>query len=297
MNRISRPSHPDCRNPQCFEIHASWFTRWWRPKGIWLNKKWYCSPECFEQGAVAEFSRINLRGGRSRPVHYRLPLGLLMLSKGFITRQDMEDALRAQRESQRGRIGEWLLHLGTVTEEQLTTALGMQWGCPVFHITETTTLNDCATMVPLYAMETARMVPVHYVAAKRTLYVAFSECIDFSTLRSLEQMLNCSTQPCVISQSEMEAAHERIRRMDRPSEMVLDFPSDVHDLAQEVRRWTESNDADRVGAVACPGCLWVRIESSEVRGHLVFRLQEAQSPALPLPALETFAHHREEAYS
>ncbi|MCL5670819.1 MAG: hypothetical protein M1423_05910, partial [Acidobacteria bacterium] len=185
---------------------------------------------------------------------------------------------------QKGRFGEWLLQLGIVTEEQLTTALGMQWGCPVFHLAESPDFNECALIVPLYIMEAARMAPVHFLPASRTLYIAFADGIDFSTLRSIEQMLDCSTQPCVIGESAMSAAHEAIRQMDRPSEIILDCPRDFHDLAREVRDWAESNQAEQVRAVTCPECIWVRIESSAVAGHLLFRIESPQlstaSPAL-----------------
>lgn len=275
----SQNSNLRCQNPRCLQDRGSWFTRWRRPKGIWFNKKWYCNPECFEQGAAAEFSRINLKGEQNRSIRHRLPLGLLMLSKGFISRQSMQKALNAQRESQAGRFGEWLLQLGIITEEQLATALGMQWGCPVFHLTQNPGFSQYALMVPFYAMETARMAPVHFLPANRMLYVAFSDGIDFSTLRSIEQMLDFSTQPCVITESEMAMAHRAIRQMDRPSETVLDCPRDFHDLARQVREWAEANQAERVGAVPCPECLWVRIESPAVVGHLLFRFHPDTQPS------------------
>lgn len=293
----TQASNLACQNPRCLQPRGSWLARWRRPKGIQLNKKWYCNPECFEQGAITEFSRINLRGKPNKPIRYRLPLGLLMLSKGFISRQNMERALKAQHESKKGRFGEWLLELGIVTEEQLTIALGMQWGCPVFHMYQKPSFNEWASMVPLHTMETARMVPVHFLPTSRTLYLAFSDGIDYSTLYSLEQMLDCRTQPCVISQSEMAETHDEIRRMHLPSETLLDCPRDTRDLARMVRGWAEANRAERVGAVACPGCWWVRIESQSLIGHLLFRFQEAQSQAKTLPALGVFSSSREPVYS
>lgn len=194
-----------------------------------------------------------------------------MLSKGFISSQSIQEALKAQRDSQKGRFGEWLVQLGIITEEQLTAALGMQWGCPVFHLAQSPGFDECALMVPLYVMESARMAPVHFLPTSRTLYVAFSDGIDFPTLRGIEQMLDCSTQPCVIGESEMLAALGAIRQMDRPSETLLDCPSDFRELAREVREWAESNQAEQVRAVAFPECVWVRIESPEVFGHLLFR--------------------------
>src|SRR5579863_4788600 len=106
---MNNPSIPEkCRNSQCPRARWAWLWRWPRRKGIWLNKDWYCSLECFEQGATDFFSRLNLKTGRGRSIRYRLPLGLLLLSKGLISGQHLQDALKAQRESQKGRLGEWL---------------------------------------------------------------------------------------------------------------------------------------------------------------------------------------------
>lgn len=271
----SNSSAPRCQNSQCSEARSFWLKRLRRPKGIWLNKKWYCGPECFEEGSASLFSRFNLKAERNHTARYRLPLGLLMLSKGLITSEHLQQALKAQRESQRGRLGEWLRTLGIVTEEQLTTALGMQWGYPVFHLAQSPGFSECANMVPLHVLESSRMAPVHVLPTSRTLYVAFSDGIDFSALRGLEQMLDYGTQPCVIGETEMAEALEAISRMDRPSESVMDCPSSAQELACVTRDWAESNHAERIRAVHCPDCLWVRIESATVMGHLIFRFQEA----------------------
>jgi hypothetical protein len=116
------------------------------------------------------------------------------------------------------------------------------------------------------------MALIHHLPASRALYVAFSDGIDFTALRALEQILEYKTQPCVIGESEMEEALEAIRQMQRVSETVLDCPRDPAKLAATIREWTESNDADLVRAALCSKHLWVRLENSSLVGHLLFRL-------------------------
>ncbi|MGH9327444.1 MAG: hypothetical protein ACRD2B_12275 [Terriglobia bacterium] len=274
-------SVPQCQNSQCPENRSFWLRRLRRPKGIWFNKKWYCSLECLEEGTASVFSRFNLKNERNPPARYRLPLGLLMLSKGLISSEHLQQTLKAQRESQRGRFGEWLRTLGIVTEDQLTAMLGMQWGYPVFHLAQSPGFSECANMVPLHILEFSRMAPVHVLPISRTLYIAFSDGIDFSALRGLEQMLDYGTQPCVIGDAEMTEALEAIGRMDRPSEIVIDCPSSAHELAHVTRDWAASNHAEHIRAVNCPGCLWVRIDNASVIGHLIFKFQEV-APAMAL---------------
>ncbi|MGH9343165.1 MAG: hypothetical protein ACRD19_05325 [Terriglobia bacterium] len=263
-----------CENTQCPRGRIARLWRWRRPPGIRLNDAWYCSLPCFEQGALELFSQLNLKASHGRAIRYRLPLGLLLLSKGLISAQHLQDALKAQKESQKGRLGDWLRQHGILTEEQLTGALGVQWGLPVFHLAQSTGFVECAAMAPVHLMEASRMALVHYLPTSRTLYVAFSDGIDFAALRALEQMIECSTQPCVIGETEMQEALDAMRRMPRPTETVLDGDCAPKSLAATTREWAESNKADHVRAVVASENLWVRLENSSLTGHLLFKLPE-----------------------
>lgn len=270
-----------CQNPRC-EGKANALLRFFRkPKGVWLNKSWYCCMACFEDGAEDLFSHFSLKADQGRSTRYRLPLGLLLLSKGLISGQHLQEALMAQKESQKGRLGEWLRHKGFVTEEQVTAALGVQWGLPVFHLTESAGFAECAMMAPLRIMEASRMALVHYMPVSRKLYVAFSDGIDFAALRALEQVLECDTQPCVIGETEMSEALDQVRSMPRPAETVLDCPASARDIALTTREWLESNRSERVRVAPSSEYIWLRIESGDQAGHLLFQLPALQPELVP----------------
>ncbi len=273
--RSHKTSRLKCANANCPWARSLWMRRLRQPKGLWLNEAWYCATECFEEGAREAFERFDLRPNRGKSTRYRLPLGLLLLSKGLISSQHLQEALKAQRESQAGRLGDWLRQQGLVTEEQLTSALGVQWGLPVFHLAQTAGFAECAGLAPLAILEASRMALVHFMPNSRMLYVAFSDGIDFTSLRALEQILRSNTQPCVIGEAEIEEALEEFRRMARPSETVLECPNSVQELAGTVTDWVESNRAERARAAISTEHLWVRLENSSITGHLLFRLPHA----------------------
>ena len=63
--------------------------------------------------------------------HHRIPLGLLMLEQGWITRAQLREALDARRRP--GRAG-WVIGLmqqHATDEAMVTRALALQWSCPV----------------------------------------------------------------------------------------------------------------------------------------------------------------------
>jgi hypothetical protein len=61
----------------------------------------------------------------------RMPLGLILLSRGWISHRELQEALAAQRRAQEGRIGEWLHHLHGISEETIAKGLAIQWSCAV----------------------------------------------------------------------------------------------------------------------------------------------------------------------
>src|SRR6516162_2240891 len=85
-------------------------------QGVELDGRWYCCPDCFEQAAQVEFSRMCRVSAGRQPRQHRVPLGLLLLSRGVIDSRQLQEALEAQRQSRKGRLGKWLIQLGSVNE-------------------------------------------------------------------------------------------------------------------------------------------------------------------------------------
>ena len=82
---------------------------------------------------VADAVRSQIQSWEPVPAEraLRMPLGLILLSRGWISHRELQEALAAQRRAQDGRIGEWLHRLHGISEETITKALGIQWNCTV----------------------------------------------------------------------------------------------------------------------------------------------------------------------
>jgi hypothetical protein len=101
-------------------------------QGIEFEGRWYCRISCLQPSVAFRIQSLLAGFRQEKPRYFRLPLGLLLVNRGFLTQAQLRSALQLQRESARRRIGDWFLQLGMITEEQLTQVLGQQWGCPVF---------------------------------------------------------------------------------------------------------------------------------------------------------------------
>jgi hypothetical protein len=210
-----------------------------------------------------------------------------MVARGWLTHEQVVTALAAQQLARSGQIGEWFEKLGFATEQQVTSALGLQWGCPV-----TSSLDSAAVAalgrIPLGIMEAFQMLPLQFVPATNTIYVAFGQRVDHAALYAIEKLLDCRTQPCVAGRKVIADELIRMRQQPRPRE--LEF-GPMHDFAEigrvsvsyMLRLGTDEARLARVGPF-----IWLRLRVRIAYTDLLFRLeakvpdaQGAFKPTLP----------------
>jgi len=247
----------------------------WRRIGCWNGKirlrgSSYCAPQCFENAARECFSAACTLVVAASPVQHRVPLGLLMLSRGQLTSGQLQTALAAQRARSHRRIGEWLEELGFATEQQVTTALGLQWACPVL-IQRVPRNSAAGRMLPYRLLEHFHMLPVQFVAATRIFYVAFCDGIDYTALYAIEQMLDCRTEACLISRSSMDRELERMGHEARAGDRLFESWRDPAAMARITCGYALKLGAKQVRIVGCGEYIWVRLDAGVEVATLLFR--------------------------
>jgi hypothetical protein len=262
--------HPRCENRGCnLTRRMGRRILWWRGK-IQLRGSSYCASECFENAARECFSEACTSVVAASAIRHRVPLGLLMLSRGQLTQPQLQAALVVQRASSHRRLGEWLEELGFATEQQVTAALGLQWACPVL-VWRAAHDFACGHMLPYRLLERFRILPVQFVAATRTFYVAFCDGIDYTALYAIEQMLDCRTQACLISRSSMDRELERIGHETRAGDLLFESWHDPAAMAHITCGYALKLGAEQVRIVACGEYIWVRLEARREVLTLLFR--------------------------
>lgn len=128
-------SHPParwteaCGNPEC---RTGWL-RLFRSRSFpRFEQKWACSAACMER-MIADAVRGQIESWEPAPAErtLRMPLGLILLSRGWISHRELQESLAAQRRAGHGRIGEWLHRLHGISEETVAKGLAIQWSCAV----------------------------------------------------------------------------------------------------------------------------------------------------------------------
>ena len=246
------------------------------PRGRSLNGKWYCSPECFEPALTSAVGQLITRREPRPVVAHRIPLGLLMLSRGIVDDEQLKKALKAQKDSGAGRVGEWLRHIGAVSEEQVTQILGVQLSIPVFPLQQSRAYLDCAHLVPLSLLEEAEMVPVHHLPSSQHLFIAFIDRINYSALYAIERMLECHTEPCLAMQSLVLKALQEIRGMPRPAEVMVGYISEAREMATTIVAQAERMDATDIRVNGFDNTIWARLHYLSGYADILFQGQSEQ---------------------
>ncbi len=263
-----------CESPTCSHRRRLW-RAWLDPvHGYSLDGRWYCSPECFERALAAAVAQLLHAKPQPPAITHRAPLGLLMLSRGFVDNEQLKQALKAQKESGTGRVGEWLRHIGAVSEEQVTQILGLQWSIPVFPLKESRRFLECAHLVPFPLLEMAEMIPVHHIPTSQHLYVAFVDRVNYSALYALEQMLECHTEPCLAAQSHIMQALNELRTRPRPVEFLVDNISDHAEMAGTTLAHAIRLNAMDVKVSGFDGFIWARLHSPSGYTDILFQAQK-----------------------
>ena len=247
--------------------------------GTLLQGVFYCSRQCLETALTAQLARLYALPPAAAPSN-RIPLGLLMVARGWLTHEQVATALDAQRRSRCGQIGEWFEKLGFATAHQVTTALGLQWGCPVTFALDSDSHLPLGP-IPLGILEAFQMVPLQFVSATNTIYIAFGQRVDHAALYAIERLLDCRTQPCVAGRKAVAEELIRMRQQARPRE--IEFGT-MHDFAEigrvsvsyMLRLGAEEARLGRVGDF-----IWLRLRVGTALTDLLFRAEFKKQFSVP----------------
>jgi len=216
---------------------------------------------------------------RSLQTQHRLPLGLMMLSRGQLTAEQLHAAVKAQS-AQGGPLGRWLEKLGYASEQQVTAALGLQWACPILPALAAHHL-ECARMLPFPLLQHLRMLPVWQGAQKGTLCVAFSDGVDYAALNAVGEILGCRAEPCLVSSSVMNSALDQLNCRRVPGEMFFESDCTAYEIARIVAGYCHKLNASEVRLAHFPRFLWARLTAASQASNLLFQRATAAANSVP----------------
>ena len=259
---------PECANSSCASTPLMLVvTR--RQTGIRLFEKWFCGPNCFEQGARQKISMLlSVRRGQEAPTAMRMPLGLVLLQRGILSHEQVKVALDRQK-STGGNFGDVVQELGFATQQHVTAAVAGQWGCPVFALGDLPLATEIR--IPRILLEQYQMLPVHFSEVGRKLMIGFVSRVHHHVLYTIEQMTACTAAPCFITADEYRQRVQHLALGTAENELVFDGANGTIEIAKMVRNYANQLGAEHTRFGLCKDYLWVRILGRQEM-DLLFRI-------------------------
>ena len=280
-----------CGAADCPRLHRLFPPYFGRAASLFFDGQWYCDADCAETSIAFRVQNALTAVVPEKPRNYRVPLGLLLVTRGVITQAQLREVLLKQRENQQGRLGQWLLQLGYISEAQLTAALARQWACPVYPLERKPLPTFLTTLAPFLLFQTCRAVPVHASADGKVLHLAFCDRIDHTLLYGLEQMLGCRTVGCVATEASVVSALESMAPAADREEISFDTLRDPRDIASTIRSYAQELRADRVAITRAGRFLWTRFHRKAAARDLLFRVfssPDSKAEQFPPPSKGSF---------
>jgi len=244
---------PQCANPKC----SSGWIKLWRSRQVpVLEGKWACSEACMQVLVRIAVTREAVDQITEALIHqHRIPLGLMLLSRGVITQPQLKKALAAQKKEGEGRLGEWLVRQKAASEDDVVRALSSQWNCPVLSPEP----HDPALLAgsfPRLMVDSFGAVPLR-LAGRQLLYVAFEDRIDRCLVLAVERMLGLRVEPCVMRESEFRLVRQQMLRAQFPKTRLLEAVN-VRGVVHAFTSMIEERKAVRSQIVRVGDAFWLR---------------------------------------
>lgn len=134
------------------------------------------------------------------------PLGELLLERGIINQAQMDQGLNFQREKG-GLIGDILVELKFVKEDDIAQALTAQYGFPYLPLSNYSVSIDITSIIPARVARQYLLVPIDKIGNNLTL--AMSNPLNVQAIEDVELLSGCSVQTFVSTSSDIKRAIEK----------------------------------------------------------------------------------------
>jgi len=133
-------------------------------------------------------------------------IGEVLLERGLIDRKKLEEALAYQKEKG-GLMGQVLIRLGYVTEQDVALALTAQYGFPYLPLDNYEIDNALMELVPERMAREYCLIPIDRIG--NALTVAMADPSNVKAIEDVELLTKCVVQTFVSTPSDIEQAIKR----------------------------------------------------------------------------------------
>ncbi|MBO9610156.1 MAG: Flp pilus assembly complex ATPase component TadA, partial [Paenibacillaceae bacterium] len=147
----------------------------------------------------------------------RKRIGDLLLEAGLISEEQLQNALREQKELKL-RLGELLITRHYITEQQMIEVLEFQLGIPHVQLYKQTIETKVINMIPQKLAEQHQVLPIKLEGNK--LVLAMSDPLDYFAIDELRMATGLRIEPVIASKDELTRAIKRYYGLQESIEQI-----------------------------------------------------------------------------
>jgi len=172
-----------------------------------------------------------------------LRIGELLTKAKLLTNEQLQRALDEQKQSG-GRIGEHLIRMGFVTEEDILDCLSQQYGVPSINLQHFEIDESIIRLIPADVARKYQFIPVSKTGA--TLTVAMSDPTNVFAMDDITFITGYRVEPVVASEEALREAIDKYYGTTHAIELkkVMDDLSTVEETALEVLDEEDDDNLD-----------------------------------------------------
>lgn len=138
----------------------------------------------------------------------KIRLGEILVQVGYITEEQLDNALMMQKSSEKKRmLGEVLIELGYVREEEILSELSRQLQVPVLTMEQLTSTAEVIATIPREIAVKLNLIPLYF--EDNSLYVATDNPLNYYGFQELEEQIGKQVVPYLAKKEHIAIAIEQ----------------------------------------------------------------------------------------
>ncbi|EPZ44127.1 GspE/PulE family protein [Alicyclobacillus acidoterrestris] len=148
----------------------------------------------------------------------RKRIGEMLVEVGILTPEQLQQALREQRETEE-RLGDVLINKGYITQEQLVEVLEFQLGIPHVQLSQYQIDRNLLKLIPERLAKTYKVVPFRREGNR--LFVAMVDPLDYYAIDDLRMTTGFAIEPAIAARDDIQRAIHRYYNLQESVEAAI----------------------------------------------------------------------------
>ena len=167
-------------------------------------------------------------------------LGDLLVKEKVITPEQLEQAMKAQKDSPNSRLGGILVKLGFLTDEDVTNFLSRQYGVPAINLSFFEIDSAVVKLIPHDTAKRYQILPLSRVGASLT--IAMVDPTNVFAMDDIKFMTGFNIEPVVASETAIMEGIEKAYNVSAPEENLEAVMASMSEDEADVELQAEEED-------------------------------------------------------